>query len=72
MTSELTFEQIVLTTIEKTLGAAVTATADLFNGSLFVTCTVAQAIQLETALLRALGCGIVISRFGEESAFDFV
>lgn len=67
----MNFEQQVLATVEKTLGTLVT-TADFFGGSLFVECTVQQAIKLETALLESLDCGIIMSRVGAESAFDFV
>jgi hypothetical protein len=42
------------------------------NGSLFVECSVAEAVRLETALLSELHCGIILSRVGDESAFDFV
>jgi hypothetical protein len=67
----MNFEQQVLTTVEQTLGTLV-ATADFFGGSLFVECTVPQAVKLKTALLNSLDCGIIMSRVGAESAFDFI
>lgn len=64
------FEKRVLEVVEQTLGSA--NSAEFSCGTLFVGCTVAEAVQLETALLKAFQAGIVLSRVGEESAFDFV
>lgn len=41
-------------------------------GTLFVECSVKEAVKIETALLKILGCGIILSRVGDESSFDFV
>ena len=47
--------------------------ACFYNGSLFVECTVAEAVKVETALLKnVVTCGIILSRAGDESVFDFV
>jgi hypothetical protein len=46
--------------------------ASFTNGTLFVRCSVEQAIRIETALLQSLKCGIILSRVGDESAFDFI
>ena len=48
--------------------------AYLFNGTLFAMCSVREAVQIESALLRECGCGIILSRNLKigESSFDFV
>lgn len=63
------FEKRVLEVVESTLGEKVAA---FFYGTMFVDCTVAEAVKLETALLKELRCGIILSRVGNESSFDFV
>lgn len=65
----MSFEKRVLLNVVATLGPV---PASFTNGSLFVECSVPDAIKLETALLRTLNCGIILSRAGSESAFDFV
>ena len=64
------FEKRVLAVVEQTLGTA--GSAEFVCGTLFVGCTVPEAVQLETALLNTFKAGIVLSRVGNESAFDFV
>ena len=63
------FEEKVLTLVEDTLG---NAPASFTNGTLFVECSVPEAVLLESTLLRELNCGIILSRVGIESSFDFV
>ena len=63
------FEKRVLTVVEDTLG---NAPASFTGGTLFVECTVPEAVMLETILLQELKCGIILSRVGIESSFDFV
>jgi hypothetical protein len=63
------FEKQVLTVVEKTLGDV---PASFTMGSLFVECSVPEAVRLETQLLETLSCGIILSRVGNESAYDFV
>jgi hypothetical protein len=46
--------------------------AEFVNGCLFVECTVPEAVRLETILLETFRCGIILSRVGNESAFDFI
>lgn len=41
-------------------------------GTLFVECTAKEAAKVETALLEATACGVVVSGVGTEFAFDFV
>jgi hypothetical protein len=65
----MSFEKRVLTVVEDTLG---NAPASFTNGCLFVECTVPEAVMLETMLLKEMKCGIILSRVGIESAFDFV
>ena len=42
------------------------------NGTLFVECTVAEAVSVETLLLDRTKMGIIMSRVGNETAYDFV
>jgi len=50
-----------------------TAKAEFVNGSLFIAdCPVADAVKLESAILDLFPVGIILSRFGNNSAFDFV
>jgi hypothetical protein len=39
---------------------------------LFVECSIADAVKIETALLKIVNCGVMLSRVGEETAYDFV
>jgi len=66
----MSFEKDVLVEVAVVLGSDVTAA--FTNGSLFVECSVPDAVKLETALLKKLKCGIIISRVGAETAYDFV
>lgn len=68
----MSFEKRVLTVVRKVLRELPSYEANFVNGSLFVACSVKEAVKLETALLKELRCGIVLSRVGDESAFDFV
>ena len=43
-----------------------------YNGTLFVKCTVPEAIKLESSLIDLFPVGVILSRVGDESAFDFV
>jgi len=46
---------------------------EFVNGSLFVEdCHPRDAVRLETILLNMFPVGIILSRFGNTSAFDFV
>lgn len=65
----MSFEKRVLDEVKTLLGDV---PASFTCGSLFVECAVAEAIRLETALLKSLRCGIIISRVGPETAYDFV
>lgn len=70
-------EAKVLEIVKKTINPEF---AEFFSGSLFVHCSPAEAVKLETALLKEAslysgnnsGCGIVLSRLASESVFDFV
>jgi hypothetical protein len=42
------------------------------NGTMFVECTAAEAAEIETRLIEALRCGIIVSSVFPEYAFDFV
>jgi hypothetical protein len=65
----MNFEKRVLEVVKSTVGDVY---ADFCNGTLFVACEVSQAVKLETALLKEIKCGIILSRCGNESAYDFV
>jgi hypothetical protein len=66
---KMSFEKSVLSVVSKTLGDV---PAGFTCGSLFVECSVPEAVKLETALLKEVRCGIILSRVGAESAYDFV
>jgi hypothetical protein len=68
----MSFEKRVLGKVREVLSAVPEYSAEFVNGSLFVACSVADAVRLETALLKELRCGIILSRVGDESSFDFV
>lgn len=46
--------------------------AVFYAGTLFVECDSRQAAKIETALIEALKCGVVMCKIGNEAAFDFV
>lgn len=64
------FEKTVLVEVAKVLKSD--NKAGFTNGTLFVECSVPEAVKIETALLKKVNCGIILSRVGSESAYDFV
>lgn len=48
------------------------ANAGFFQGTLFVECDIPTAVKIETFLLEKLNVGIIFSRVGNESAYDFI
>jgi hypothetical protein len=64
------FETVVLDAVAKVLKTD--NKASFTCGTLFAECTVSEAVKIETALLKFVNCGIIMSRVGDESAFDFV
>lgn len=64
------FEKVVLNEVVEVLGEDVNASFTC--GTLFVECSTRDAVRLETALLEKLSCGIILSRVGNESSYDFV
>jgi fructose-specific phosphotransferase system component IIB len=48
--------------------------AEFFNGTLFVECSIKEAIKLETLILDSMEgeVGVITSRVGFETAYDFV
>lgn len=62
------FEKVVLDAVAN----VVDSSASFTNGTLFVECSVAEAVKIETELLKIVNCGIILSRVGNESAYDFV
>jgi hypothetical protein len=63
-------EKTVLAEVAKVLKSD--KKASFTCGTLFVECSVKEAVKIETALIKILGCGIILSRVGDESSFDFV
>ena len=63
------FEKRVLNVVAKVVGEG---KAEFTNGTLFVECSVPEAVRIESALLEYVDCGIILSRVGDESAYDFV
>ena len=63
------FEAVVLAKVAEVVGER---KGSFTNGTLFVECSVREAVKLETALLKNINCGIILSRVGSESSFDFV
>lgn len=63
------FEKVVLGYVAEVVGEG---KAEFTNGTLFVECSVADAVKIESELLDRLSCGIILSRVGDESAYDFV
>ena len=68
----MSFEKVVFAEVRKVLADVSSYSAEFVNGTLFVECSVKEAVKLETALLKKLRCGIILSRVGDESSFDFV
>jgi len=67
----MNFEKQVLALVGQTLKQD--DTASFTHGTLFVPeITPRQAAQLETALIKNLKCGIIVSKISHEYAFDFV
>ena len=64
------FEKVVLAEVANVLNAD--DKASFTNGTLFVECSIAEAVKIETALIESLRCGIIFSRVGNESAYDFI
>jgi hypothetical protein len=64
------FEKIVLAEVAKVIKSA--DKASFTNGTLFIECSIPEAVKVETALLKIVNCGIILSRVGDESAYDFV
>lgn len=60
-----------LTEARVIIGSNRESDAYLFNGTMFVKCSVPEAIQIESALIKA-GAAVILSRVGNESSFDFV
>jgi hypothetical protein len=68
--TEMGFEKTVLVEVANVLKED--RKASFTNGTLFVECSIADAVKIETALLKIVNCGVMLSRVGEETAYDFV
>lgn len=47
-------------------------TAAFAYGTLFVPCTAKEATKIETKLIEAFKCGIIVSKTPTEFCFDFI
>jgi hypothetical protein len=50
----------------------VAKTATMYAGTMFVECNAYSASKIETALIKKLKCGVIVSKVGREYSFDFV
>lgn len=67
----MSFEKKVLAIVGKVLKQD--DTANFCYGTLFVPeITAKQAAKIETNLIEALKCGIIVSKAGNEFCFDFI
>jgi len=46
--------------------------AEFKYGTLFVECTAKHAAKIESMLIKTIGAGVIVSKAGDEFAFDFV
>jgi hypothetical protein len=53
--------------------SAVISAADInfYAGTMFAVCSAHDAAKIETTLIEALKCGVIVSKVGPEFAFDF-
>ena len=65
----MSFEKRVLEVVDKTVGVEVFSKFEC--GTLFVECTPREAAKIETALLKVVVSGIIVSDVFGEFAFDF-
>jgi len=65
----MSFEKSVLEVVGNTVGIEVFAKFEY--GTLFVECTPREASKIETALLKVVNCGVIVSPVAGEFAFDF-
>jgi hypothetical protein len=65
----MSFEKSVLAKVATIVG---TNDARFFCGTLFVRCSAKEAVKIESKLLENANFGVILSRIGDESAFDFV
>ena len=63
------FETKALQVVQSITGHA----GDFYNGTLFVECSASTAALVESALIRAFQCGVIVSKATHtEFSFDFV
>ena len=63
-------EKVVLAEVAKVLESD--KKASFFNGTLFADCTAKEATRIETVLIKKFMFGVIVSKAGEEFAFDLV
>ena len=62
------FEMVAENAAKSVCGAGM----QFYAGTLFVKCTSIEAAKIETSLIEALKCGVIVSKVGPEYCFDFV
>jgi len=65
----MSFEKLVIELVEKNFSLV---KADFYYGTLFARCNAAEAAKLETKFLDNFGFPVIVSKVGNEFAFDFV
>jgi hypothetical protein len=63
-------EKVVLVEVAKVLKTE--KKASFFNGTLFADCTAKEAAKIETLLSNKFMFGVIVSKAGEDFAFDLV
>jgi hypothetical protein len=66
----MSFEKAVLDSVATVLKTG--TQAYFFNGTLFADCDPAQATKIETAVSKITNGGVIVSKVGNEFAYDFV
>jgi hypothetical protein len=65
----MSFEKLVIELVTKTFSSV---KASFYYGTLFAKCNEAEAAKLETQFLDNFGFPVIVSKVGNEFAFDFV
>jgi len=58
-------------TAENAAKAVCGASMQFYAGTLFVKCNSIEAARIETALIEALKCGVIVGKVGPEFCYDF-
>jgi hypothetical protein len=67
------FSAMVQTAVDTALmNPEISASANMYCGTLFVTCNSYSAAKIKKQLIQDLDCGVQVNKIGPEYAFDFV